>query len=542
MYIHPTFVTVWLFRQVFDTPLTMQDNKPNFGERMRSMTSEPGVYLMKDRIGNTIYVGKAKNLKKRLSSYFMPSRKSKADLKTRTLIGAIWDFEFHVVRNEEEALILESKLIKQYRPRYNVSLRDDKRFWLVKVQLKAAIPKFELTRLRKEDGAKYFGPFVHSTALKATLEWLNNTFGLRTCSQKSPGEHDYKHCHADVIRNCSAPCVGKISIEDYRAQVMEAVDFLDGKGKRGLFANLREEMQQAAEKMDFEKAASLRDVIQNLEKTLSPARQFSRGHGVPTTVKPTEDLAELGEYLGLDRPPQVMECFDISNVSDTHIVASMVRFTGGAPDNQNYRRYRMKTVTTQDDFASMAEVVRRRYSRIVVECQKANKEFFESNQEPLVQAMRRLGDEGLSPIRLPDLVIVDGGKGQLSAAFAELKQLGLAELPIVGLAKQHEEIFFPGESDSLRIDHNQGSLKLMQRIRDEAHRYANNYNELLLRKRMTESLLDDVPGMSTVRKRALLKHFGSVTEVKKATVNELLKVDGIGPKSAQQIADWFSKS
>ena len=155
--------------------------------------------------------------------------------------------------------------------------------------------------------------------------------------------------------------------------------------------------------------------------------------------------------------------------------------------------------------------------------------------------MRRLGDEGLSPIRLPDLVIVDGGKGQLSAAYAELVDLGLAELPIVGLAKQHEEIFFPGESDGLRIDHSQGSLKLMQRIRDEAHRYANNYNELLLRKRMSESLLDDVPGMSTVRKRALLKHFGSVTEVKKATVKELQKVAGIGPKSAEQISEWFNR-
>ncbi|MEO1856305.1 MAG: excinuclease ABC subunit UvrC [Rubritalea sp.] len=519
----------------------MQDKKPNFRERMRSTTSEPGVYLMKDRIGNTIYVGKAKNLKKRLSSYFLPSRKITADLKTRTLIESIWDFELHVVRNEEEALILESKLIKQYRPRYNVSLRDDKRFWLVKVQLKATIPRFELTRLRKEDGAKYFGPFVHSTALKATLEWLNNAFGLRTCSQKSPGAHEYKHCHADVIRNCRAPCVGKISNENYRAKVMEAVDFLDGKGKRGMFASLRGEMQQAAEKMDFEKAASLRDVIQNLEKTLSPARQFSRGQSLPTTVRPAEDLAELGEYLALDRPPEVMECFDISNVSDTHIVASMVRFTGGAPDNQNYRRYRMKTVSTQDDFASMAEVVRRRYSRIVMECQKSNKAFFESNQEPLVQAMRRLGDEGLSPIRLPDLVIVDGGKGQLSAAYAELKNLGLAELPIVGLAKQYEEIFFPGESEGLRIDHSKGSLKLMQRIRDEAHRYANNYNELLLRKRMSESLLDDVPGMSTVRKRALLKHFGSVTEVKKATVKELQKVEGVGLKSAERIVEWFAR-
>jgi excinuclease ABC subunit C len=516
------------------------EKKPNFRERMRQMNTEPGVYLMKDRIGNTIYVGKAKNLKKRLSSYFMPSRRTKADLKTRSLIDSIWDFETHTVRNEEEALILESKLIKQYRPRYNVSLRDDKRFWLVKVQLKTPLPRFELTRLRKEDGAKYFGPFVHSGALKGTLEWLNNEFGLRTCAQKNPGAHEYKHCHADVIANCSAPCVGKVSQEEYRAKVMEAVDFLDGKGKRSRFAYLREQMQEAAEKMDFEKAASLRDVIQNLEKTLSPARQFTRGRGVPTTVKPTEDLAELGEYLGLDRPPVVMECFDISNVSSTHIVASMVRFLEGAPDNQNYRRYRMKTVASQDDFASMAEVVRRRYSRIVMEAQKANREFFETNQEPLVQALRHLSDEGLAPIRLPDLVIVDGGKGQLSAAFAELKDLGLGELPIVGLAKQHEEIFFPGESDGLRIDHSEGALKLMQRIRDEAHRYANNYNELLLRKRMSESLLDDVPGMSTVRKRALLKHFGSVTEVKKASEKELQRVEGIGPKSAERIAAWFA--
>ncbi|MFD2160343.1 GIY-YIG nuclease family protein [Rubritalea tangerina] len=519
----------------------MQDKKPDFRERMRQMTTQPGVYLMKDRIGNTIYVGKAKNLKKRLSSYFMPSRKAKADLKTRTLIGSIWDFETHVVRNEEEALILESKLIKQYRPRYNVSLRDDKRFWLVRVQLKTELPRFELTRLRRDDGAKYFGPFVHSTALKATLEWLNNAFGLRTCGQKSPGEHEYKHCHADVIRNCTAPCVGKISVEDYRARVMEAVDFLDGKGKRERFAHLREEMQEAAERMDFEKAAELRDVIQNLEKTLSPARQFSRGRGVPTTVKPTEDLADLGEYLGLDRPPVVMECFDISNVSSTHIVASMVRFHEGAPDNQNYRRYRMKTVESQDDFASMAEVVRRRYSRILMESQRANRAFFERNQEPLVEAMRKIGDEGKSPIRMPDLVIVDGGKGQLSAAYAELKALGLGELPIVGLAKQHEEIFFPGESESLRIDHSQGALKLMQRIRDEAHRYANNYNELLLRKRMSESLLDDVPGMSEVRKRALLQHFGSVAEIKKADARALQKVDGIGPKSAESIVAWFQR-
>ncbi|WP_234991669.1 excinuclease ABC subunit UvrC [Rubritalea squalenifaciens] len=519
----------------------MADNRLKIRERLLGTSTQPGVYLMKDRLGSIIYVGKAKNLKKRLSSYFMPSRRGKADIKTQALIKSIWDFETHEVRNEEEALILESKLIKQYRPRYNVSQKDDKRFLMVKVQLKERFPRFELTRIRKEDGAKYFGPFVHSAALKGTLEWINREFGLRTCRPKLPGENDYKHCHADIIRNCSAPCVGKVDEEGYRARVMEAVDFLEGKGKRSRFASLREEMQKAAEQLNFEKAAKLRDVITNLEKTLSPARAFAKGRGVPTTVKPLEDLAELGEALGLRRPPKVMECFDISNVSSTHIVASMVRFLDGLPDNGNYRRYRMKTVESQDDFASMAEVVRRRYARILLEARKANEEYLEHSQEPIVEALWRLGDEGKCPIMLPDLVIVDGGKGQLSSAVAELRQLGLQQMPIVGLAKQREEIFFPGESEPLLIDHGRGALKLMQRIRDEAHRFANGYNELLLRKRMRESLLDDVPGMSVTRKRALLEKFGSVERIKKATAKELMKAEGIGKVTADAIVEWFSK-
>lgn len=517
----------------------MQQKKPNFRERMRSVSTNPGVYLMKDRLGNTIYVGKAKNLRKRLSTYFLPSRYAKSDLKTRSLIDSIWDFETQEVRNEEESLILESKLIKQYRPRYNVSLRDDKRFWLVKVQLRAELPRLEMTRLRKDDGARYFGPFVHSSALSETIEWLNKEFGLRTCRQKLPGDTEYKHCHADIIRNCSAPCVGKISVEGYRARVMQVLDFLDGKGKRERFSMLREEMQAAADQMDFEKAAKLRDVIQNLEKTLSPARQFRRGNAVPSMVNPAEDVEELGQLLNLPRLPKIMECFDISNVSSTHIVASMVRFVNGVPDNQSYRRYRMKTVDSQDDFASMAEVVKRRYRRILMESRKAHQEAFELNQSSTSELLYRLREEGKSAIPLPDLVIVDGGKGQLSSGYGELRDLGLGDIPIVGLAKQFEEIYFPNESEPLRIDHSSGALKLMQRIRDEAHRYANNYNELLLRKRMRESVLDDIPSMSNARKQALLKHFGSVSEVKKADVETLKKVEGIGPKTAQIVYNWF---
>ncbi|MBK1829822.1 excinuclease ABC subunit UvrC [Verrucomicrobiaceae bacterium R5-34] len=512
---------------------------PEVRKKLQETPHKPGVYLMKDRLGGIIYVGKARDLKKRVGSYFMPSRKMRADLKTRALIDSICDFDLQIVRNEQEALILESKLIKEYRPRYNVSLRDDKRFYMVKLQLDDPLPRFMLTRLKKDDGARYFGPFVHSTALKATLEWINREFGLRTCRPRHPGENDYRHCHADIIRKCSAPCIGKVSEEQYRANVTEAVSLLEGKGRRERLQGLRDDMAKAAEKLQFEKAARLRDIIGNLEKTLSPARSFSRGRGgVPSTVNPSEDLAELQDALGLPDQLEIMECFDISNVSSNHIVASMVRFVNGAPDNQGYRRYRIKTVQGQDDFASMAEVVRRRYSRILTE---NNVEGSEDSQESPLEALRRLAREGKSPLHLPNLVIVDGGKGQLGMAVKELNRLGLHDLPVIGLAKQHEEIFRPGNSEPLLLPHDTGALKLLQRIRDEAHRFANNYNELLLRRRVRESLLDDCPGMSPKRKEALLRRFGSIKSIRKASVKELESVPGIGKKTAEQMREFLDK-
>jgi excinuclease ABC subunit C len=291
-------------------------------------------------------------------------------------------------------------------------------------------------------------------------------------------------------------------------------------------------MQAAAEALDFEKAATFRDIIANLKKTLTPTRQFARGRGVPTTVKPTEDLADLAEALGLDAPPRVMECFDISNVSSNHIVASMVRFTNGHPDNQNYRRYRIRTVSGQDDFASMAEVVFRRYSRILRE---NTSEENEHSQESLIDVQRRLAKDGKAKIILPDLIIVDGGKGQLSSALKQLRALGLQEVPIIGLAKQREEVFFPGRSEPLLIPHDRGALKLLQRIRDEAHRFANGYNELLYRRRMKESALDDCPGMSPRRKALLLEKFGSVARIRKASVKDIAKIPGISESFAETI-------
>jgi excinuclease ABC subunit C len=235
---------VWITTLKQDFFHVMSD-LPALRARLSEVSHKPGVYLHKDRLGSIIYVGKAKDLRKRLSSYFSPSSKKRADLKTRALIESICDFEVHEVRNETEALVLEGKLIKQYRPRYNVSQMDDKRFMLVKVKLDAPWPRFSTARLRKSDGARYFGPFVHAAAVRAIVEWLNRDLGLRSCRSVNPGEQDYKHCNADIIRNCSAPCVGKVTREEYLEKIELACDILSGKGKRERFKSLQAEMEVA---------------------------------------------------------------------------------------------------------------------------------------------------------------------------------------------------------------------------------------------------------------------------------------------------------
>lgn len=493
---------------------------------------------MKDSMGNTIYVGKAKDLHRRLSHYFSPTNATLTNHKTRALINAIASFDYLETRNDQEAFLLESKLIKQYRPHYNIQMKDDKRYPLLKIPRGEALPRFQLARVRKDDGARYFGPFVHSQALYATQEWINRHFRLRTCKSKNPGVQDFKHCHADVIRNCSAPCIGRISIHDYNQNFEQAVRLLEGTGKKNALDSLTQEMMKASDELDFERAAYLRDIRDNLIKILEPARRFQKGTpDLPGTVHPEEDMKELGQALGLNDPPVIMECFDISNVSSNHIVASMVRFTNGKPDNKAYRRYRIRTVEGQNDFASMSEVIRRRYSRILAES-----DAVASRQEDmtLYQWLKKLSAEGKAPIKVPDLIVVDGGKGQLSSALADLEAIGLGDMPIVGLAKQREEIFFPHQSSPLCLPHSTGALKLMQRIRDEAHRFANGYNELLYRKRMRESALDDAPGMSPTKKTLLLKKFKSVAAIKKASPESISNIHGISKTWAQTLLDYLN--
>src|SRR5437773_1477535 len=548
--------------------------KPDLQKRVHEVPHKPGVYLMRDRFNRVIYVGKARDLRKRVSSYFLPSKLAQADLKTRAMLDATWDFETHTVRSEAESVLLEGKLIKEYRPRYNVSFRDDKRFLLVRVDLSEEWPRFRLARFKKDDGSRYFGPYAHAGALRQTLNFMRKKFSVLTFGRGSPTERELKSATYQVPVRLS-----EISAEQYRERVLQACEFLEGKS-REMIATLEDEMRKAAKKMNFEKAAELRNMVDDLRSTTRPMRRFIRG-SLPSSIDPMADVRALADALQLPQVPRVMECFDISNISTTHVVASMVCFRDGVPDKDNYRRYRVRTVERQDDFASMAEVVRRRYSRVLLEARNANSDIAEFSQENAADALARISrhpdqkpalsdnrmgqgiplqspqvtsrdsstskgsgaqnDEGFVAVRLPDLIIVDGGKGQLSAACRELQRLGLHDLPIIGLAKEREEIYRPGRALPLQLPMDSGALRLLQRIRDEAHRFANAYHQLLMKKRVGESILDDCPGVSQNRKNLLLRQFGSVKRLRKATVDEIASTEGIGQKLAEEVHRFLQR-
>ncbi|HKS04554.1 MAG TPA: excinuclease ABC subunit UvrC [Chthoniobacterales bacterium] len=532
--------------------------KPDLQKKVHEVPHKPGVYLMRDRFNRVIYVGKARDLRKRVSSYFLPSKLAQADLKTRAMLEATWDFETHTVRSEAESVLLEGKLIKEYRPRYNISFRDDKRFLVVRVDLSEEWPRFRLARFKKDDGSRYFGPYAHAGALRQTLNFMRKKFGVLTFGRGAPTERELKSATYQVPVRLS-----EINADQYRERVEQACEFLEGKS-REMIAALEDEMHKAADKMNFEKAAELRNMVADLRSTTRPIRRFTRS-GLPSTIEPLADVQTLADALHLPHAPRIMECFDISNISTTHVVASMVCFRNGIPDKNNYRRYRVRTVEGQDDFASMAEVVRRRYSRILLEARAANSDAVEFSQENPGDAMARISghserndvessnagstpsanaagflesnrnDNSFVAVRLPDLIIVDGGKGQLSAACRELQRLGLHDLPIIGLAKEHEEIYRPGRALPLRLPMDSPALRLLQRIRDEAHRFANAYHQLLMKKRIEESLLDDCPGVSQNRKNLLLRQFGSVNRLRRASIEEISSTAGIGRKLAEEV-------
>jgi excinuclease ABC subunit C len=540
-------------------------------KKLGSLPHKPGIYLMRDRFGTVIYVGKARDLRRRVSQYFQPSRRMGWDLKFKALIEAICDFDFHVVRSEPEAFLLESKLIKEFHPRYNVSFRDDKRFLLLKVNLNDPIPRFTLTRIRQDDGARYFGPFPDSGALRNTLALVRRQFHLRGCRPLTPTERDYRHCLYAHLKYCTAPCINNVSPAQYLEQVEAACDFLAGQCEE-MQEQLVAEMNKAAVGQEYERAAGLRDLLADLKHTTRKTEKFERiPYSLPPTIDPEKDLAELAEILKLPAPPRRIEGFDISNISGTFAVASLVSFKNGRPDRANYRRFKIKTVEGQNDFASIAEVVRRRYTRMLSESGVQSPESSEDAGEAIPQALqelvrdvsaaaRRRGrtapqtDASAATVRehrapgeirrrgapnLPELILIDGGKGQLGMACAELKKLGLEKIPVIGLAKEFEEIYQPGESKPLRLPRESGALKLLQRVRDESHRFANTYNAQLRLKRISESILDEFPNIGGRRKAALLKKFGSIQRIRMATVEQISEVPGFGGKAAAELKTFL---
>jgi excinuclease ABC subunit C len=578
----------------------------------------PGVYLWKDRDGRVLYVGKAKRLRSRARSYFASDHDG--SVKTQALVRLIEDLDTIVVPDESHALILENTLIKEYRPRFNVSLRDDKSYPYIKVTVAEPFPRVLVTRRFEDDGSRYFGPYTDVGAMRRALNVVKRIFTVRSCHYGLPDDAPDRPCLDYHIGRCLAPCVGLQSRASYRAMIDEVVLFLEGRTDE-VVRRVTERMQAAASALDYERAAELRDALRHLERMEEPTvvlrveggdqdvvgmardgddacvvvlrirggrlvgrdQRFlehveGEGDGAILTAflagryaaeadrasellvpvdfedralleeslgrtavrvpqrgprrelvdlaqqnarhlleefklasseadeRATNPVYELQRELGLTRVPRSLVCFDISTTHGTDTVGSCVWFDNGRPRRAEYRKFKVKTVEGTDDFASMREVVSRYFRRRLEE------------QKPM-----------------PDLVVIDGGKGQLSAAAAALHEVGLLELPVVSLAKRDEEVFLPGRLESLRIPRRSPALRLLQQARDEAHRFAVTFNRARRTARTVTSRLLELPGIGPRRRRALLAAFGSLEGVRAASPESIAELPGFSLASAQRI-------
>ncbi|MEI6423931.1 MAG: helix-hairpin-helix domain-containing protein [Lentisphaerota bacterium] len=363
-----------------------------------------------------------------------------------------------------------------------------------------------MTRIRRNDEYRYFGPFPKGD-VKGTAEFLTRYFGLRSCHPDVPDEKDFNHCLASKIKNCSAPCAGKVTREGYLERVAALMKVLEGDCE-GVVCELRKKMEKASLEKKYEVAAKWRDLLSNIEEIFGEKKRSFRFASIPHSFG-EESVKDLQKALGIEKEPRVIEAFDISNISGQFAVASMVCFRDGRPDRKSYRRFRIREVHQIDDFAMMNEVVKRHYSR----------KLSESRMDT-------------------DLIMVDGGKGQLSAALSGLIAIKYPPTPILGLAKRNEEIFLPGKSDPIVLDRSRAALKLLQAVRDEAHRFAISYHRELRGKRIEESILDEVEGIGQNRKIQILKEFGSIESLKKASAEQIAeRIPGIGVKLAETIKE-----
>jgi excinuclease ABC subunit C len=401
-------------------------------EKLTSLPAKPGVYLFKDKKGEIIYVGKAKVLRRRVASYFKPN----PELKTSILLDRLADIDYIVTGSELDALLLEDELIKKYKPRYNVALRDDKAYPFVKLTVNEEWPRLLLARRKEDDGALYFGRY-QGGMVRAVIRLIKKLLPIRWCKE-SPLRRREQPCLYYHIGACAAPCTGNISHDDYLILVENVKRILEGKMDKAI-GGLKAEMAKASAKQDFEQAAFLRDKIEMLEKMREGKGNLAKAPA-PRLIA---EVTELQKALKLEKPPMRIECFDISNIQGSNIVASMVTFLGGLPLKNDYRHFKVRTLAGKpNDVKAMSEVVTRRYAGSLSK-----------------------------KMELPDLVMVDGGLPQVNAAERALAAAKVGR-PVIGLAKREEEIYFPGRSKPLRLPREAGALRLLQRIRDEAHRFA----------------------------------------------------------------------
>jgi excinuclease ABC subunit C len=609
----------------------------SLSELRRNLPDQPGVYLFRDAKHRVIYVGKAKSIRKRVASHFsralLPSSPGHAEM-----VAAVEGIECLVVASEAEALLAEQSFIKQYRPRFNIRLRDDKSYPFIAVSLDEDFPRVYFTRERHRPGRAYFGPYSSAKRVRSTLEVLAKVFMYRSCTGPEPGRRSGSPCLDYYIKRCEAPCVGYVSKEDYRHNIAGVVDFLSGRFK-AIERDLDERMRAAAAALEFEQATLERNrlravrslmerqrvakesvgtldaiavaldgrdanaqVFQVRDGVLSDRHSFylfneterdvaevaeefmlqyyggptqvpallvvqrelagrqaltealSRRRGGPVQLRAAErgdkhrilELAHrnarlaldterlrderrhqrraealdgLALALGLDTVPVRIECFDVSNLGGSHTVASMVVFEGGAAKRSDYRRFKIHSVEGPDDYASMAEVLSRRFAQWETQADM-------SPHDPTHDA---------SFAALPNVVVIDGGKGQLAAGLGPLEGFRERGVAVISLAKRIEEVFLPGRPSPLVLDHSTPELQLLQRVRDEAHRFAIAHHRTRRDRAMTGSLLDELPGVGPARKRALLTHFGSPESVVAASREELQAVPGLPAKVARDI-------
>jgi len=594
------------------------------------LPAKPGIYLFKDKDGNVIYVGKATNLKSRVRSYFGAT--SNLSSKIQRLVSKIQDFEFVVTNSEQEALILECNMIKKYNPRYNVRLKDNKTFPYLKIDINEDWPGVYITRRVQKDGARYFGPFASAGSVRKTLRLIKKIFPFRSCSKRIEGK-DKRPCLDYYIRRCLGPCIGAVEKQEYHDVINQVILFLQGKQEL-ILRELNTKMKAAAQQLQFEKAALLRDQIKAIEEVIEGQRiaialqgekdiiglaqnekqayvelfsirnnkligqdhfimegiqgeslgqimtsfvkqYYASASYIPPLIllqHPVDEPEVLSEWLGqqrrsrvelqvpqrgakkklvdtaaenatrglqfaqakemkvevissglrelknrlrLPKMPRRIECYDISNIQGALAVGSMVVLEKGWPKPAHYRRFRIKTVAGADDYAMIQETLRRRFKR-------------------------GLTGEGAWAI-IPDLVLIDGGKGQLNAALEVRQELGLDSIPMVSLAKENEEVFIPGNSKPVYIAKDSPALHILQRARDEAHRFAISYHKKLRRKEAIVSVLDDISGIGPKRKKALLKKFGSIEAIKEASLEELRRTGGITLALAQKVKEELVK-